>query len=379
MSVVIAPQYTQRIGRWTAWKTHHMARGCPRHQYEGDETTYTIWCYDGPEAHITTIWKGEVPYTVIEGGYTQEQNDEDKTDFETNYKATANLRLSPAFQDDCSQQVAVVGRQGNETNWASHKFTDATSWYGTSIRVTEETLTDSGDGLTFESGHSPWVDMTHGKVWDEESLCEDVPHGYAVTVTVDAVEKTPRKPFAPSGGDYTVDYTTGKVTFAASQAGKTVKASYSYVVDSIWVLKPYVGYALDVEQAELQFSQDMVMKGAIVMAYFGSADHFAPGYFPPGTIIELGRQTYNKVHQLIDEAIGSFPVIGAPVGGTSRGMQSPVYGFPFKYGAVRRLWSKWGMEVRIWVEDYDGNKNVPFEGEHATGTFYCVSRDEAIL
>lgn len=286
---------------------------------------------------------------------------------------------TPTIQADGAQQVAIVGREGNETNWATHKFTDSTSWYGTSVRVTEETLADSGDGLTFESDHAPWVDMIHGKVWDEESLCTDVPHGYAVIVTVDDVEKTARKPFAPSGGDYVVDYVTGKVTFAASQTGKVVKASYSYVVDSIWVLRPYVGYALDVEQAELQFSQNMVMTGSIVMAYFGDADHFAPGIFPPGTIIELGRQTYNKAHQLIDEAIGSYPVIGAPLGGSLRGMTSPVYGFPFKYGTVRRLWSKWKMEVRIWLEDWDGNKNVPFEGEHATGTFYCVSREEATL
>lgn len=379
MSVVIAPQYTQRGYRWTDWKTAHTNRGSPRHQYDDDGTAYTIWFYDGPEAHITTIWKGEVPYTVVEDGYTQEQNDDDKADFDTNFKDTSNLRLSLAVQDDYSQQVAMVGRVGEETNWATHKFTDSTTWYGTSERVTGETLTDSGDGLTFESDHAPWIDMIHGKVWDEESLCQDVGHGYSVVVTVDDVEKTARKPFATSGGDYTVDYATGKVTFATSQSGKTVKASYSYSVDSTWTLKPYDDHVLDVENAEIQFSQDLDMTGAIVMAYFGLADHFAPGMFPPGTIIELGRTTYNKIHQLIDEALGSFPVIGAPSGGTTRGMTSPVYGFPFKYGTVRRLWSKWKMEVRIWVEDYDGNKNVPFGGEYATATFYCVSRDESGL
>ena len=288
--------------------------------------------------------------------------------------------ITPSIQSDGAQQVAIVGREGTETNWASHKFTDPTTWYGNSVRVTDEALVDSGDGLTWESAHARWVDMTHGRIWDEEALCLDVLHGYAVTVKVDGGDVSQRPPFSPVGtGDCVVDYLLGKVTFKTSQAGKTVTVSYSYATDSVWTLRPYQGYLLDVETAEIQYSQDFVLTGAIVMAYYGNADHFAPGIFPPGTIIELGRQTYNKIHQFIDEALGSFPVIKGPTGGSERGLTSDVYGFPFHYAAVRRLWSKWGMEVRLWVQDWSGDKTVPLGGEHATGTFYCISRTESSL
>jgi hypothetical protein len=59
-------------------------------QYEDDGTTYTIYGYDQPEVVTCTIWQGAVPGTVIAGGYSQAQNDADKSDFQTNYLPTAN-------------------------------------------------------------------------------------------------------------------------------------------------------------------------------------------------------------------------------------------------------------------------------------------------
>jgi len=40
-----------------------------------------------------TIWTGAVPAGVIAGGYSQAQNDADKTDFETNFKPYANRSI----------------------------------------------------------------------------------------------------------------------------------------------------------------------------------------------------------------------------------------------------------------------------------------------
>lgn len=88
MAIALAPQYTQRNYRWTEWKAVNLSRSL-FYQYEDDGVVYTIWGYDGPEVHVTQIWKNEVPYTLI-GTYDQPQNDSDKTDFETNYLPFAN-------------------------------------------------------------------------------------------------------------------------------------------------------------------------------------------------------------------------------------------------------------------------------------------------
>lgn len=93
MGLVIAPQFTQRTYRWTEWKATQASKSLI-YQHLDDGVTHTIWGYDGPEVHICTIWKSEVPYTLI-AVYTQVQNDADKSDFETNYLAGANHTINP--------------------------------------------------------------------------------------------------------------------------------------------------------------------------------------------------------------------------------------------------------------------------------------------
>lgn len=109
MSVVIGNQYTQKYYRWTNWKTILVAKALV-YQYDDDGTIYTIYGYDGPEVHVTSIYKGTVPYAVV-NGYSQAQNDSDKSDFETNYLAGANLPLniSKLTGDTTSTKIGNVG------------------------------------------------------------------------------------------------------------------------------------------------------------------------------------------------------------------------------------------------------------------------------
>lgn len=95
--VALAPQLTQRVFRWTVWKTVYAIKGLP-FQYEDDGQLYTIWTYDTPEVHLCQIWKGTVPDSVT-GAYSQEQNDADKADFEANYKSLGNLALGQIDTD----------------------------------------------------------------------------------------------------------------------------------------------------------------------------------------------------------------------------------------------------------------------------------------
>jgi hypothetical protein len=90
--LAITPYFTHREYRWTEWKAIQAVKGF-NHQFEQLPDKYTIWGYDGPEAHVCIIYRGDVPYTVIDAGYSQAQNDADKLDFETNFKSIGNKAI----------------------------------------------------------------------------------------------------------------------------------------------------------------------------------------------------------------------------------------------------------------------------------------------
>lgn len=78
---------------WSAFKTNANTKVLSI-QYDDDGSVYTIWSLDGTAAYICTIWHGTVPDSIVASGYSQAQNDTDKSDFETNYKSYCNMPLS---------------------------------------------------------------------------------------------------------------------------------------------------------------------------------------------------------------------------------------------------------------------------------------------
>lgn len=102
--ITIAPNFTQKEYRWTAWKTCKSKKGF-LHQHDEDGELYFVYGYDGPEVHLCKIYKGEVPQHVVEqGGYTQEQNDLDKADFIANFQASSNKAIVPTDTDGSALQ-----------------------------------------------------------------------------------------------------------------------------------------------------------------------------------------------------------------------------------------------------------------------------------
>jgi hypothetical protein len=84
---------TARISStWTVFKTSVVGKSL-QVQQDDDGVTYSIFAIDGPIVYDCTIWKGIVPDGVVNSGYSQSQNNTDKTDFETNYLPTGNQRL----------------------------------------------------------------------------------------------------------------------------------------------------------------------------------------------------------------------------------------------------------------------------------------------
>lgn len=288
--------------------------------------------------------------------------------------------LQPKVQSDGALVVAQTGLTGSELIVATHDYCRKYTWFQSSVRVTDEALTDSGDGLTWDMANEFAIDLTHGYVLDEDRFRALVPHGYDIVVTVGGVPKTQREAYEAAGGDYTVDYAAGTITsVSGSWAGQAVLASYSYATNSTFDLIPASGRAVDINESEVQFSDDVDMNDSFIVEILGWVQVFAPelwdGFVPPGplptnTQIPLGTQVYKRVSQLVDEARGAFPVIPAS-GGAARGMAHATIGFPFQYQAVKRLWDKYGMVMRMRTAH-----DRVIGGEHATATFYCQSRNE---
>lgn len=256
-------------------------------------------------------------------------------------------------------------RIGSELIVTTHNLCDRTTWYSQSVRVTGEILTNSGDGYKFTSNHLYWINMVSGKLFDEDALCADASdgYGYSVAIKIDGYVAVARAPFTNSGGDYTINYRDGYITFLADQTGKTITADYSYENGSAWILNPDAGKIIEIESAEVQFSSDVILNDTVVFEIWVYNPYDLPNKFL------YQSSNYKKMINYIDEAIGSFPLIPA-IGGAVRGTQNSVYGFPFRYSAVRQLTSSMGVELRVRLQD-----NVEFGGEHATGTFYCTVRD----
>jgi len=286
-------------------------------------------------------------------------------------------------QPDGIPQIAQAPRDGSEWVIGSHNFCDPCTWFGESVRSEDEALTDSGDGLTFTGAHENWIDMTTGRmhnddIWVEiqKMLNPSDPHGYAVTVEVDGVEATRCPDFSETGGDYWIDYDNGSVVFLSSQSGKTVTASYSYATSNVFHVMPMPGKMLVIEDAECDISVDAHMTQGIVY----SAWHFDGQDW----VMDMAAQ-YKRSGQINTEARGCYPVFTA-VGASdaekqisdirefrrkSRGMKYGRQGAPFQYATAKKLRSSWGQEVRVFTSG-----GGALAGEHVTITFYCLEQDE---
>lgn len=341
--------------------------------------SYNIFALDDKIAYTTTIFKGPIPEVC---DVDQTTNDAWKAVFESQYLPKANKRLSSETQDNTAMLVTQVGREGSEYTVATVNFCDKSTWFYTSERCDNAVLSSSDGNTTYSlSGSNDcWVDLYHGKYFQEYIVRAKQPHNYEVIVTVDDITQSMRAPFATEGGDYIVNYRSGSVTFSNPVTGSVVKASYNKVVDSKFCLEPNEGNYLDVEEVEVQFTSDVEMKDRIVFEIQGYVQFFAPemceiygGPLPLNTSITLEKTWYDSLSQLIDEALGAYPVIPALGGNSGRGTLNPTYGFPMRYATVRRMYSYYGICSWIYLEN-----NIEYGGERATATFYCVQNPETV-
>lgn len=76
--------------RWSDLKLVVVANSLQLFYNTSDNGYYTIWTISDNDIYTTVIWTHDVPWAIAQNGYTQEQNDADKLDWETNFLPTAN-------------------------------------------------------------------------------------------------------------------------------------------------------------------------------------------------------------------------------------------------------------------------------------------------
>lgn len=339
---------------------------------------YTIFSIDDNIVYITYIFCNNIPENHE---VNQEINDLNKLDFEINYKNNANQRLSPTTQGaDKALKVSSVGREGIEIAWSTHNFCDPTSWYNESTRRIDVQLTSSDGGYTFyESGSiKSWIDLYNGKVLHEDKIRLNANGYYDVIIKENGILKSLKDCIVQDcqlcQGDYVVDFNSGSIKFNNKITGSVI-ATFCEPNSAWWVLQPREGMILTIEGAEMQFSEDVDLKDNIVMQLRGYVQVFAPdswegngGPLPTNEKIVLAEYQYKSLAEFVDETEGAYPLV-PNIGGTIRGLKSPMYGMPFAYKTTRELNFDYGMEIRIGLKH-----NHAFGGSRATATFYCVEK-----
>lgn len=275
---------------------------------------------------------------------------------------------------DGKEIVVTWPTEGERFIAFSPNWCDRTTWYYSSIYVEDEVASPTADPKVFQLAHPNVIDTSHGKLTGEDFLRDSEGRSYLVEVKVNGVVLTERPPFEDVGGDYVVDYAAGSISFDVAPVS-TPLVTYHYENGSAWVITPPAGKIILLRQAEVQFSDPIVITDTIVYQAYGVADAWVPdlvsaGAIPSGTRVPLGDPTvYKTLQDFINEANGAYPVI-PPNGGAKRGTPVATHTFPWLYAnaqaAIGIDYAR-GMEVEVKLKN-----DRAFEGFAATATFYGV-------
>lgn len=268
-----------------------------------------------------------------------------------------------AFIFETGITTGKIGSRG--MSLVTPDLSDRTTWYQKSVQVVDETLTDSGDGLTFTSAHAHWININSLKLTytHKQIPKRDGTFGrhsdWAIAVKVNGTAVT-------SG--FTINYAAGTVVFNSSQSGNTVICTYWHndgvVHPSEWLLTPGTGKKYIVEHAELQMSCGLVANDTLRFEIWAGAGLGTYGSFPD-YLFEAGygqmRADYRGAHDIINAANlgqGSIPIFG--------GLTKEVIVIPFSYLQAFTLDSAVGAVFRVVLVN-----DLPYSAaDIATGTFY---------
>lgn len=255
--------------------------------------------------------------------------------------------------------------QGVRKTVFTFNWCDKTTWYADAARVVSESPTDSGDHLTYTLAHTYVIDTYHGKLSQEDFLADSDDNSYRVLVVVDSVVKTEQDPHYGTGGDFTVDYVAGEVTFLSEQSPSSViHVTYHYARTAKFTLIPDDGKDLDIVRVEVQFSKDVVLRDTV---RFQATGLVGPG----GSRVPVVEPTvYKTMYDFLNDCDGNSPTLPAFSTSSWRGLAQDMVTLPWNYAATIRLLNLYKMQVDVTM-DHD----TAFDGTSATATFYCLTYD----
>lgn len=368
--ISVAPQFTHRGCRWIAWKVLRASKG-GIHQYDDDGSVYSIWFYDIPEVIECVIWKETVPDSVIAEGYSQEQNDLDKGDFEENFKDSANAKNLQGVAVEGTAQIAgdvhPMPLEGRRHDIYTSDFVKQETWWQDSARVEGETLTDQGAHTVYKPATERyWVDVMHGKIFRERELREV----YAPLVKVNSTAKT-ENPAGTTDGDFSVDYPTGAVTFnSALQAEDVVTADYSYVRTSLFKCPAPDGYVWTSNTVKVMYSKNIGMTDSVFFQLWGDVGYGMMPLSSPEIYQTLDDLKKDASRIEWEDAIES----GDP--GAENAWRMPTSPRVFLYydytaRAANALPGSVKAEIRCWLEN-----DKAFIGEMGAASFFGRKDEE---
>lgn len=280
---------------------------------------------------------------------------------------------------DGKSRIALEKSDTAKRTLVSHDWTDKTTWYQDATRVVDEVATVKIPLVytTYTLANGDLIDSYHGKISQEDYLKDASDNSFRVVVKVNDVVKTEQDPAVGSGGDYTVNYSAGEVTFLSALTGSdVVKVTYHHGGSGTYVIKPEAGKVLSIDVVEVQFATDVVLTDTMRFQPYGYVDVFAPQLtptpYPSGTLIPIADALVFKTFKdYMNDAVRSYPKYPALGGAGWRGMNYETVVFDWDYVRSTALISSYGMEIRLTPDI--GNE---FSGSYATATFYCASEDE---
>lgn len=258
----------------------------------------------------------------------------------------------------------------------SPNFTDPTTWWEQAIKVTNE-ASGTGDGITtqFQLGHGHGsipgeaiLDLEHGKVTEEDFMS---PSGglvgdYNIVVKVAGIIQTQREAFEISGGDFSFDYSLGKITFfIAPAAGAPIVITYWYIPSGVgptFTMLPSPGTQLIIDDAECSFSSDVEMLDTLYSgAWLCNYNMWAP--------VAKNPTPYKTIADFYNYTYGAFPTVAA-LGTNARGFNASCMTLRWDFKSYFCLED--GTQGRPAFKMSTKHNRKPFSGLSATITIYAL-------
>ena len=238
----------------------------------------------------------------------------------------------------------------------SHDFSDKTTWWQNGTKVLAETLTDSGDHLTYNFANTYLINAD--KVSDRNIVYSKVLLDANVMQKVGLriyFHKIYVNDVLQSLSVYTINHPSGTITFnSALQPTDVVKADYYYATTSAYKVTPPSGKKWRLYRTEVQFSKGINLKPVVFKVR-------AAG----GAVIADERTYYNAQ----DYYNHSNLAFNAPAGA---GLTQDVVIIPWDYETSIDLKSSLAMDLYCEVEN-----DIPMtNAEIATATFYMFEETE---